>query len=311
MSVPDICAPRLDHDPYGPELADDPELAEPSVWGPMRRTARPVRWPGRTAGRVLVVVRFGAARPALWEPVTFSSAPDHPITTVRTRQSIPSDVDLPLRTVNRRLTCRARSPAWVREKEAVQRRASDGLIENFAARGATSSGRSCCRCRDFAEPRRPSPRCSMPTSTGASAAPHRIPRGARRVVAAEGLGLGDSFTAVGGDFFDAVPAADLHLLKLITYGLGRQGARVLRRNCATVFQGLFTQAGLELTTVTPPSSTPTVLEGRLRSCCPASASAGGGGSNLLAAITASWRDLCVTQISPRAGGAGVSPRRPP
>jgi SAM-dependent methyltransferase len=59
--------------------------------------------------------------------------------------------------------------------------------------------------------------------------PHVVPDAA---AAAEKLGLSDRFSVVGGDFFESVPTADLHLLKLIVHDWDDKAAVSILRNCA-------------------------------------------------------------------------------
>ncbi|WIX80062.1 methyltransferase [Amycolatopsis carbonis] len=65
--------------------------------------------------------------------------------------------------------------------------------------------------------------------------PHAVP-GAR--AEAERRGLADRFTAVEGDFFDAVPPADLYLLKMILHDWSDESCLTILRNCrAAVTEG--------------------------------------------------------------------------
>jgi hypothetical protein len=58
--------------------------------------------------------------------------------------------------------------------------------------------------------------------------PHVVEEAARR---AEKAGVADRFTAVAGDFFAEVPAADLYLLKMILHDWNDEACRTILRNC--------------------------------------------------------------------------------
>lgn len=59
-----------------------------------------------------------------------------------------------------------------------------------------------------------------------------LPHAAERARAhAERRGLSDRFTAVAGDFFEAIPAADLYLLKTVLHDWDDERAAAILRNC--------------------------------------------------------------------------------
>ncbi|MGP2436938.1 methyltransferase [Streptomyces sp. JW3] len=55
--------------------------------------------------------------------------------------------------------------------------------------------------------------------------------GADAVASAERLGVADRFTFVGGDFFEKVPTADVHLLKFVLHDWDDDSAVRILRNC--------------------------------------------------------------------------------
>jgi hypothetical protein len=65
--------------------------------------------------------------------------------------------------------------------------------------------------------------------------PHAV-EGARRTAAERGLA--DRFTAVAGDFFDAVPAADLYLLKMIMHDWNDEQCIRILANCRAAASGV-------------------------------------------------------------------------